>query len=187
MVFYITYNMSILCKKIVQIQLDKLNLTYSQLRVGEVEISDDISRDVILQLDENLEYYGCEIIASNKNILIQKIKDTIIEMIYEEEKSPVTKTSIYIADKLKYTYGYLSKLFSEVTYSSIEHFIMLQKIERAKQLIITTNLNISEIAWRLNYSSQAHFCNNFKKETGLTPSGFKRIIEKRRQIRELQF
>lgn len=185
MVFYIKYNMSTLCKKIVQEQLDKLNVTYSHIGVGEVEIHDDFPPDMRQQLNGNLNYYGCEIIDSTKNTLIQKIKDAIIELIYIEEKLPESKISTYLADKLKYKYGYLSNLFSEVTCSTIANFILLQKTERAKQLIITTDLNISEIAWKLNYSSQAHFCTQFKNVTGLTPLGFKRIIKKRRQPKEI--
>lgn len=185
MKFYIKYDISVLCKKIVQIQMEKLNVTYSHLGVGEIEIQDDISIDMLQQLNEDLNHYGCEIIESHKNVLIQKIKDAILEMIYMEEELPYSKISFYIADKLKLNYNYLSQLFSEVTYTSISNFIMLQKTERAKQLIITTNLNISEIAWKLNYSSQGHFCHQFKNVTGLTPSAFKRIIEKRRQRSEI--
>lgn len=100
-----------------------------------------------------------------------------------DENSPITSgMPTFLSDKLKYSYGYLSNLFSSFTYTSIENFTQLQKIERSKYLIINTALNISEIAWKLNYSSIAHFSNQFKKVTGLTPSTFQRIIKKRRQV-----
>jgi AraC-like DNA-binding protein len=100
-------------------------------------------------------------------------------MVFKEDKLPDSKISMYIADKLNLSYSYISKLFSEITYSSIENFIILQRIERAKQLIIEENLSLSEVAWKLNYSSNAHLSNQFKKTTGLTPTQFQRIIQKR--------
>ena len=114
---------------------------------------------------------------------MQKIKDTITDMVWKDENLPNITTSAYLADKLNHSYGYLSNLFSEVTYSSIENFIILQKIERAKQMIISDNYTLTEISYQLNYSSVAHLSNQFKKTTGLTPSAFQRIIKARRENR----
>ena len=113
---------------------------------------------------------------------VQKIKDAIVEMVYEKDKLPVTTTSIYLADKLNLSYGYLSNIFSEYTYTSIENYIIIQKIERAKKLIIDEEFNLTEISYKLNYSSLAHLSSQFKKITGLTPSVFKRIVNKRKAL-----
>lgn len=176
----IKYDINIAFKKILQEQLDKLQLTYSLLSIGEVEITEPISAAKLKQLVRSLNNYGIEIVESPQSILIQKIKDAIMEMVYIEEKLPSSKISSYIADKVKLRYGYISKLFSDVTFTSIENFIVLQKTERAKQLIITNEFTISEIAYKLNYSSVGHFSNQFKNATGLTPTTFQRIINKRR-------
>ncbi len=181
---YIKYNMPVTCKKILQDVLDKFKLNYSLLSFWEVEIEEDLPALRLNELNSGLNYYGIEIVESNKSILVQKIKDAIIEMVYMEEKLPLSKTSSYLADKLKHRYGYISNLFSEVTYISIENYIILQRIERAKQLLITNELTITEIAWKLNYSSIAHLSNQFKNVTGLTPSLFQRIINERRTRKE---
>ncbi len=180
MKLYLKYDTNTLCKKIVQEQLDKYNLTYSLSSLGEVEIQETFSNENLHQLNTTLNNYGIEIVESHISILVQKIKDVITEMVYTEDKLPVSKISVYIADKLNYKYGYISNLFSDVTYTTIENFIIIQKTERAKKLIITNELTITEIADKLNYSSLAHFSNQFKNATGLTPTAFQRIINKRR-------
>jgi AraC-like DNA-binding protein len=176
---YIKYDTFFACRKILQEQFEKFNLDYSLKSFWEVEIKEPVKDTTIDQLSSILNNYGIEIVGSHKSILVQKIKDAIIEMIFMEEKLPSSKTSSYLADKLNYRYGYISNVFSEVTYTSIENFIILQKIERAKQLLITNELTITEIAYKLNYSSVAHLSNQFKNVTGLTPSMFQRIINKR--------
>ncbi|GAB1453134.1 hypothetical protein MASR2M47_31900 [Draconibacterium sp.] len=187
MVVNIKYNINALCKKVLQEQLEKLQVPYQQLGSTEVDIQDDVSPEKMQQLEMGLNEYGCEIVENSRSILVQKIKDIVIAMIHSEEIVPVAKISLELQNKLKYKYGYLSNVFSEVTYSTIENFIILQKTERAKQLIITTDLNLSEIAWKLNYCSLGHFSAQFKNITGLSPTAFKRIIEKRRQsIEQLQ-
>lgn len=179
---YLKFDINALCKKIIQEQLEKIELPYTIIGFGEIEIAEPVPAGKLKQLHAGLENYGIEMVETQKSILVQKIKDAIIEMVYIEEKLPNSKTSTYLANKLKRSYGYLSKLFSDVTYTSIENYIILQKIERAKQLITTSDLNFTEIAWQLNYSSVAHFSNQFKSATGLTPSAFQRIINKRKGI-----
>jgi AraC-like DNA-binding protein len=177
---YVKYDIPVTCKTVLQDLLEKFQLDYSLISFWEIEFKENIPEPVLGELSATLNKYGIAIVESHKSILVQKIKDAIIEMIYMEEKLPTSKTSSYLADKLKHRYGYISNLFSEVTFSSIENFIILQKIERAKQLLITNELTITEIAWKLNYSSVAHLSNQFKNVTGLTPSTFQRIINKRR-------
>ncbi|WP_435353115.1 helix-turn-helix domain-containing protein [Emticicia sp. SJ17W-69] len=182
MKLYIKYDINVICKKILQEQLDKLDLSYALVAFGEVEIKEAVAGETLKELYSNLSEYGIEIVESSKSILIQKIKDAIIEMVYMEEKLPTSKISAYLADKLGYSYGYISNIFADVTYTSIENFIILQRIEFAKQLITIDELSFTEIAHRLNYSSLAHFCTQFKNTTGLTPSVFKRIIIQRRSL-----
>jgi AraC-like DNA-binding protein len=177
---YLKYDIHAACRKILQEQLNKLGLTYTLIGFGEVDIKDNLSNEQLKQLNTGLNNYSIEIVESNKSILVQRIKDVIKEMVYLEDKLPTSKISAHLADKLNYSYGYLANLFSDVTYTSIENFIILQKMERAKELITTSELTFTEIAWKLNYSSIAHFSTQFKNATGLTPSAFQRIIHKRR-------
>jgi YesN/AraC family two-component response regulator len=114
--------------------------------------------------------------------LIQQIKDAIVEIIYQKDKFPSTTISQYLSEKLNFRYGYLTNIFSEHTYTSIENFIIIQKIERAKKLILDEELSLTEISYELNYSSVAYLSTQFKKVTGLTPSMFKRIVDKRRKL-----
>lgn len=179
MILYINYDLNAICKKILQEQLDKLDLKYSLLSVAEIEIREPISDTKLKQLNASLEACSISIVENHQSILVQKIKEAIIEMVFMEDKLPF-KTSAYLGDKLSYNYTYLAGLFSSETYTSIETFILLQKTERAKQLLSDNELNITEIGAKLNYSSPAHFSNQFKNVTGLTPSTFKRIINKKR-------
>ncbi len=180
MKLYLKFDINAVCRKVLQEQLESLNLNYSILGFGEVEINNDPNSETIKALYQQLNEYGVSVVESHKSVLVQKIKDAIVEMVYSDEKLSNAKTSAYLADKIGQSYGYISNLFSDVTYTSIANFIILQKVERAKQLILTNELTITEIAWKLNYSSVAHFSNQFKSATGLTPSAFQRIIDKRK-------
>ena len=182
MKLYIKYDINTVCKKILQDQLERLELSYNLLGYTEVEINEDISSEKLKAFYAALNNYGIEVVESNKSILVQKIKDTIIEMVYMEEKLPVSKISSYLADRMSHSYGYLSNVFAEVTYTSIENFIIIQKIEATKQLIVNYQLTLTEIAYKLNYSSVAHLSNQFKNVTGITPSAFQIIITKRREL-----
>lgn len=182
MTIYIKYDIHQACKVILQEQLEKMELSYKIKEFGEVEITENISEAQQNQLNDALARYGIEIISNQKSALIQKIKDTIIDLVYVQDKLPNATISVYLAEKLNHSYGYLSNLFSEVTYTSIENFIIIQKIERVKKLIITEELTLTEISYKLNYSSVAHLSNQFKKTTGLTPTAFHRIITKRKNL-----
>lgn len=181
MKLYIRYNINTTSKLLLQEQLDKLGLTCELTGLGELEVKNGISDEQHNQLSVVLKKYGIEILDDRISALVQKTKDTIIEMLYLEEKLPPSKISFYLAQKLNYSFGYISNLFSEVTFISIENFIIIQKIERVKQLIIADELTFTQISSKLNYSSSAHLSWQFKKITGLTPTAFQRIIKRRRE------
>ncbi|MBK7172692.1 MAG: helix-turn-helix transcriptional regulator [Bacteroidales bacterium] len=180
MKLYLKFDSSLAFKKIIQEQLEKLQINFSQTGMNELEVGDSVSGETIREISASLSEYGIEIIETQKSVLVQRIKDTIFEMVNRDEKLP-TSNSNYLSEKLKQRYAYLSAVFSEVTYTSIENYILLQKAERAKQLISTNEYTFTEIAYMLNYSSVAYFSNQFKSITGITPSAFQRIINKKRE------
>jgi len=179
----IKYDISATCKSILNEQLQKITPDYTLTGINEIDFSQPLSAVESATLKNLLGNYGIEIIENNKVALVQKVKDVIIEMIWNDDTMPAVTTSAYLADKLNHSYGYLSNLFSEITYSTIENFIIFQKIERAKQMTISDNFTLTEISYRLNYSSVAHLSNQFKKTTGLTPSAFQRIVKKKKENR----
>ncbi|WP_426477272.1 helix-turn-helix domain-containing protein [Chryseobacterium sp. CBSDS_008] len=181
MKMYVKFDFNALCKKVLDEKLKEHGLKYRLLNFGEVEFYEPLTQEQHILFKKNLEDYGIEIIESQKTALVQKIKDAIVELVFSDEIIPV-KASIYISEKLNHSYGYLSNLFSEVAYTSIENFIILQKIEHAKALIIRNKQSLTEIAHKLNYSSVAHLSTQFKNTTGITPSQFQKIIGKRRRL-----
>ena len=180
MKLYIKYMVSNRCKIAVKEELKKLGLHFMVVDLGEVEIMENISPDLREQVKTALFDAGFELIDDKRSVLIEKIKNTIIEMIHHSDEVIKTNFSNYLSEKLNHDYTYLANLFSEVQGSTIEQFIISHKIERIKELIIYGEQNITEIAWRMNYSSVAHLSNQFKKVTGLSPSHFKQLKEKRR-------
>jgi len=170
---------SIRCKMIVKSELEKLGLNYSHMELGEVETREDLSDEKKDQLRASLLKSGLELLEDKKAALIEKIKNVIIEMVHYSDELPKTNFSDYLSEKLKYDYNYLSNLFSEVKGTTIEQFIISHKIERVKELLVYDELTLTEIAWKLHYSSVAHLSNQFKKVTGLTPSFFKKMKHKR--------
>ncbi|WP_076552954.1 helix-turn-helix domain-containing protein [Chryseobacterium ureilyticum] len=181
MKMYVKFDFNALCKKVLDEKLKEHGLKYRLLNFGEVEFYEPFTQEQHTLFKKNLEDYGIEIIESQKTALVQKIKDAIVELVFSDEIIPV-KASIYISEKLNHSYGYLSNLFSEVAFTSIENFIILQKIEHAKALIIRNKQSLTEIAHKLNYSSVAHLSTQFKNTTGITPSQFQKIVGKRRRI-----
>ena len=168
------------CKLTVKEELKKLKLHFIVVELGEVEIMENISMEQRERLKEALLISGLELMDDKKAMMIEKIKTIIIEMIHHSDEIIKIKFSDYLSEKLNHDYTYLANLFSEVQGTTIEQFIISHKIERIKELIIYGELNITEIAWKMNYSSVAHLSNQFKKVTGLTPSHFKQLKEKRR-------
>ena len=165
---------------VVKSELNKLGLQYSAVDLGEVDLPNVITDDQFLLLKNALLEFGLELMDDKKAMLIEKIKNVVIEMVHYSDELPQAKNSDYISDKLQQDYTYLSSLFSETMGITLEHYIIKHKIERVKELIIYNELNLTEIAWKMHYSSVAHLSHQFKKITGLTPSFFKSLKHKRR-------
>ena len=180
MKIFIKHMVSNRCKMAVKEELRKLGLHFIVVDLGEVEIMEDISAEQREQMKTALLVSGFELMDDKKAILIEKIKTAVIEMVHHSDENIKTNFSDHLSEKLSHNYTYLANLFSEVQGTSIEQFIIAHKIERIKELIIYDELNITEIAWKMNYSSVAHLSNQFKKVTGLTPSHFRQLKDKRR-------
>ena len=180
MKLYIKNMVSSRCKMLVKQELIKLGLHFIIVELGEVEIMESISGEQREQVKIALFNSGLELMDDKRSILIEKIKNTVIEMVYYTDQIIKTNFSDFLAKKLNHDYTYLANLFSEVQGTTIEQFVISHKIERIKELIIYGELNVTEIAWKMNYSSVAHLSNQFKKVTGLSPSHFKLLKVKRR-------
>jgi AraC-like DNA-binding protein len=169
------------CKMAVKEVLNKLGLHFVIVDLGVVEIMEDITDDEREQLRIELFNSGLELMDNKKAILIERIKNIIVEMVHYTERDDLIKTNFsdYLSQKLNYDYTYMANLFSEIQGVTIEQFIIQHKVERVKELIVYGELNITEIAWEMNYSSVAHLSNQFKKVTGLSPSHFKKMKQKR--------
>jgi len=168
------------CKMMVQDELKKLGLKYVVLDLGMVEILEDITPEQRELLRVSLLRSGLELLDDKRSILVEKIKNVIIEMIHHSEEEPMVNYSDFISKKLNYDYTYLSNIFSEVKGITIQHYIIINKIERVKELLLYDELNLTEISYKLHYSSVAHLSNQFKKITGLSPSFYKQLKQKRR-------
>lgn len=179
MKLFIKYMVSVRCKMAVKSALDKLGIHHVKVELGEVEIMEELSDEQRDQLKSMLLKSGLELMDDQKAILIEKIKNVIIEMIHFTDELPKVNFSTYISEKLGHDYTYLANLFSEVTGLTIEHYIIAHKIERAKELLLYDDLNLTEISYRLKYSSVAHLSSQFKKVTGLTPTYFRELKNKR--------
>ncbi|MFZ4106266.1 helix-turn-helix domain-containing protein [Flavobacterium sp.] len=184
MILYIKYMVSLRCKMLVKEELKRLGLHFVIVDLGMVEILEDISPEKFKKLNNNLALSGLELLDNKKSILIEKIKNVIIEMVHYSDEIPKVNYSDYIANKLNHDYNYLSNIFSEVKGTTIQQYIIFHKIERVKELLLYGELNLTQISYMLNYSSIAHLSNQFKKITGLSPTFFKKLKQKRSQTLE---
>jgi AraC-like DNA-binding protein len=166
---------------VVQNELDKLGLDVKNIKLGEVVLGQELSIEQKKKLDDAFSPLGFEVIDDKKSRVIEKIKNTIIELVHHQENGAKTNLSDVLSSKLNHDYNYLSNLFSEVEGTTIEKYFIAQKIEKVKELLVYDELSLSEIAFRMNYSSVAYLSNQFKKVTGLTPSHFKQIREEKRK------
>ena len=164
---------------LVAAELKKLGLHHSKVELGEVELSENITFEQHEQLKIALLKSGLELMDNKKAILVEKIKNVIFEMIHLDYEMTKIKNSEYISEKLSHDYTYLANLFSEETGITIEHYVIIHKIERIKELLIYHKHNLTEISFMLNYSSVAHLSNQFKQVTGITPSFYKQINQNR--------
>lgn len=181
MKLYIKNMVSLRCKMMVENELQKLGVHWMIVDLGMVELVGDISLEQRMILKTNLQNSGLELMdGDKKSILIERIKNIIIEMVHYSDELPKVNYSEFISGKLGYVYAYLANIFSEVKGITIQQFIINHKIERVKELLSHDELNLTEISSKLHYSSVAHLSNQFKKSTGLTPSFYKKLMDKRK-------
>ncbi len=172
------------CQMVVKAELEKIGLPYTYVKIGEADIVGNVENEQLKQLGLALKKSGLLLMDDKKSILVEKIKSAIIELVHYTEEQIKVNLSDYLSEKLNYDYTYLANLFSEVKGITIEKFYLTHKIERVKELIVYDELNLTEIAYKMHYSSVAHLSNQFKKFTGLTPSHFKKLKNKRRDTLE---
>ena len=172
------------CKMVVKAELKKLGVHFVFVELGKAETIESLSEDQLVELKKGLLKSGLELMDDKKSILIQKIKNVIIELVHYSEEPLTVKFSNYLSEKLDHDYTYMANLFSEVQGTTIEKFLIAHKIERVKELLVYNEFNLTEIAYLMHYSSVAHLSTQFKKITGLTPSHFKQLRVKRRNMLE---
>lgn len=170
------------CKMVVKSELEKLGLHHTRVELGEVEVMEDLSSDQRNRLNYGLKMAGLELMEDKKSMLVERIKVHIIELLDNQDEQIKINLSDYLSEKLSHNYTYLANLFSEVKGTTIEQFYLNHKIEIVKELLVYDELNLTEIADKLHYSSVSHLSNQFKKMTGLTPSHFKNLRQKRRSV-----
>ncbi|WP_194777174.1 helix-turn-helix domain-containing protein [Pararhodonellum marinum] len=171
---------SLRCILVVKEELRKLGIKYASVNLGEVEIFEKLTGQQIETLRLNLKNIGLELLEDKRNILINKIKNEVITLIHHSDSLLKVNFSDHLSTQLGYDYTYLSNLFSDVMGITIQQFIIFNKIEKVKELLLYNELNLTEISYKLDYSSVSHLSNQFKKVTGLTPSYFKQMKELRR-------
>jgi AraC-like DNA-binding protein len=172
------------CKMIVKSVLTDLGIKFTSVELGVAELEKGPTTGQRKQIKAGLHLNGLELMEDRKAILVEKVKSLVIEMIHYADEMPLVKKSVYISQKLDYDYTYLANLFSEVTGTTIEQYIIAHKIEKVKELILYNELTLTQIAYKMHYSSPAHLSAQFKKVTGLTPSYFKTLKNKRLQSLE---
>lgn len=180
MKLYIKYMVSHRCKLKVEEELASMGIVPTAIELGVVDVQDCLNPVQLKALRESLLKSGLELLDDNKSILIERIKNVIIEMIHHSDEMPSQNCSDYISKKLEYDYTYLSNIFSAVKGITVQQFIIVNKIERVKELLLYDELNLTEISYKLHYSSVAHLSNQFKRITGLTPSYFKKMKQARK-------
>ena len=185
MTLHIKYMVSLCCIKMVTTDLDKLNIEHGKVDLGQVDVKNTITDDQRADLKRILRKSGFILMDDPKSILIEKVVNLVIDMVHNSDQVPAENYSDYISKKLDYDFKYLSRIFSDTKGITIENYIIAHKIERVKELILYNELTLTEISYKLNYSSVAHLSNQFKKLTGLTPTYFKNMKHKKRIALEM--
>lgn len=183
---YLKIDQTVALKRLATDLMKKAGIKHELIGNNELSILRKLSTDDYNKLSSAFAEYGIEFVENQKITLVQKIKDAITEMVYSDDGPPASKVSVHLAEKLGHSYGYLANVFSEVTFTSIESFVIIQKIERAKEFLMIDQMTLTEISFKLHYSSVAHLSGQFKKTTGLTPSAFQKIIRMRKDNNEKQ-
>jgi len=173
---------SIRCKMAVKAALESMGLHYRAVELGEADVKEDLTPDQLVSLKHRLKASSLLLMDDKKAMLIEKIKNVIVEIVHYDDEPPAINFSQYLSEKLHHDYSYMASLFSEVTGTTVEHFIIAHKIEKVKELLLYDELNLTEISYKLNYSSVAHLSNQFKKVTGLTPTYFKKLKKHKKRI-----
>lgn len=168
------------CVAYVQEALDEMDIVPIKVGLGEIETKKDVSDEEKRELNKRIKKVGLELLEKKQGVIIEKIRNVMVDFVYHSDEKPNVNFSTLLSDKLNHSYTYLSNFFSEVEATTIEQYLISLKIERVKEMIILEEFNLSEIAFKLHYSSAAHLSNQFKKVTGLSPSHFKKLKEKRR-------
>jgi copper chaperone CopZ len=168
------------CKIFVKEVLDELHIESVKVGLGEIDTKQDVTDDEKRKLNAKIKVAGLELLEKKNGVLIEKIRAVIIDYVYNMDDQPNAKFSVLLGEKLHHDYVYLANFFSEVEATTIEQYLISLKIERIKELILFDELTFTQIAYKLNYSSVAHLSTQFKKMTGLTPTHFKKLKEKRR-------
>lgn len=176
---------SLRCRMMVESELKRLNIGYKSIELGLVDTLKDIEEDQWDLLKENLLKSGLELMDNKRSILVEKIKNAVVNMIHHNDDFPNIKYSDYLSHKLNHDYTYLANTFSEVNGITIQQFIILHKIEKVKELLWYDELSLTEISFKLNYSSVAHLSHQFKKVTGLRPSFYKQLKKKRNDLENM--
>lgn len=185
MKLYIKHMVSLRCKMQVEKELEKLGVTCSSVNLGMVEVPDCMTDGQLEIFNENLKKCGLELLKDPKYILVEKIKNVVVEMIHYADELPQVNDSEFISKKLGYNYTYLSNVFSEVKGMTIQQYIIRHKIEKVKELMLYDELTLTEMAYKMNYSSVAHLSNQFKKVTGFPPTAFKQENTREHNLEDL--
>lgn len=168
------------CKILVKDALDEMGISPVKVELGEIETKEDLSEKEKKILNSKIKKAGLELIEKKQGVLIEKIRKVIIDYVFDSDRKSNLKFSTLLSKELNHSYAYLANFFSEIEAITIEQYIIALKVERIKELLVFGDQTISEIAYQLNYSSVAHLSSQFKKATGLTPTHFKKLKEKRR-------